>query len=184
MILKIWSAKKNAHCLMEKNKKLTPSAPSGGAKFELEIFGIQSNPDPTLKHPYVSFDEAKREAMEVARARGWIRRQPDPHLGIAKLHKAICDLAEILHPGLLKIEVWPCIGTRFDYIHGVDGFFLARARRQANTAKYTAEYFFDLSNYSASRSKGHIDILDRSCFEEKLHETAERILTMLWTMLY
>lgn len=153
---------------MEKNLSV-------GDLFEIEVLGTCSNYDPDVKYEYLSFRDCVREAIELAEARGWNPKNPGEDLLITRLFQKVRQLSAEQQLRL-KFKVWSSIGTRLDHLHGVDGFFEVRARRSARTSRKFAVYAFDISICHSKRFRTDIDVLNRSCFNENLDVTAQRIL--------
>ncbi len=149
-----------------------------GLQFEVDVFGIHADlSDNPGSRPYVRFEIAKAQAIAMAKRRGWNPHEPAEHLLIRKLLDEVRSIfAQKQLP--YTVEVWPGIGTFLDYIHGVDGLFIAHAPGR-NTE---ACLLFDLS-LGKNNPKKRIRILKRRSFGWKLTGTATSIAECLHSSL-
>jgi len=161
-----------------KPRQSTRIAP--GHAFELAVFGTRSNlTEDTRTYRFAEFTLCREQAMRIARTKGWKPDNPREHLLIAKLFQQVKKIMDTKYLPYI-IEVWPSIGTRLDYIHGVDGMFTAALPNKDSEKVF---FYFDLTLDRNKKIKQGISVLNPVNFKGALIKTAHHIVSSLQTPL-
>jgi len=146
-----------------------------GYRFEQKIFGICSGVKPYYKIKYATFEECLNEAINVSRSRRWNPHDSKQPL-LEKLRKAIKTQCDERHLKV-SIEIWRTVGSRFDILHGVDGF-IRIAKKQKNKKQDWKYFYIDVSlrDKEVDTHKNPVHVLNPEHFEQEcIDDTASVI---------
>jgi len=148
-----------------------------GHQFELDVFGINSKSNlENNSNIYAPFKECLERAIDIAKESNWPYLFPDKNLLIRPLLDEIRNIL-LSRNKPYTLEVWPSVGTRLDFFHSVDGFFLVR--EMGGKKERATLVLFDLTIAKKKRGGSKRFILRERNFKKYLHETAKRIANFI-----